>query len=195
MADDLLGAWRPLTLDQTVDLFVDYPFRWWITGGLALELHLGRSWRTHEDSDVSVLRHEAPELYSLLAGWDVQVAAAGELSPWDGKGLVTGENWNNLWCRRRVDDPWSLDVTISDGDDRFWIYRRNPKLRVEWDHAVLRTATGIPYLAPDLQLLFKSKEPRAKDHLDARHVIPELEGTRRQMLGDWLPDDHPWAAL
>jgi hypothetical protein len=195
MADERLGPWRPLSLDETVALFASYPSRWWIAGGLALELHIGRSWRPHEDSDVSVLRHDVPELSSLLAQWDVHIAASGELSPWDGKALSSNENQNNLWCRRHADGPWLLDVTISDGDDRCWIYRRDPAVRVAWDQAVLRTATGIPYLAPDLQLLFKSKGIRIKDDLDAREVIPELEDTRRQMLRDSLPDDHPWCLL
>ena len=68
-------------------------------------------------------------------------------------------------------------------------------MRVRWDEAVLRSDGGIPYLAPELQLLFKSKDVRPKDDLDAREVIPELTEARRRRLRALLPVDHPWQAL
>ncbi|MET0421586.1 MAG: hypothetical protein ABW073_07755 [Acidimicrobiia bacterium] len=36
----------PLTLDEVVSVFAPASFRWWITGGQALDLHLGRTWRS-----------------------------------------------------------------------------------------------------------------------------------------------------
>ena len=48
---------------------------------------------------------------------------------------------NNLWCRRDVNRPWCLDVTISDGDSDFWIYRRDPHIRIPWANVVLRQRT------------------------------------------------------
>lgn len=59
----------------------------------------------------------------------------------------------------------------------------------------LFSAAPFRYLAPDLQLLFKSKGLRDKDHLDARHVIPRLTPTRRHALQALLSDDHPWQQL
>ena len=58
MADGSLGTWQPLALGEVVRLFMEFTARWWISGGHALELHLGRSWREHEDSDVGVLRQD-----------------------------------------------------------------------------------------------------------------------------------------
>ena len=76
-----LGSWAPLPLTETVARFTAAPFRWWISGGLALELHTGRSWRDHSDTDVGVLRRDAPGVVSVLVGWDLQVASGGALSP------------------------------------------------------------------------------------------------------------------
>jgi len=195
MGVDELGPWQPLGLGDVVRLFAGFPARWWITGGLALELHLGRSWRAHEDSDVSLLRQDAPALRHLLAGWDLCVAAAGSLSPWDGAPPSAEANHNNVRCRTATDQPWCLDVTIGDGDGDCWVFRRDPALRVPWDEAVLHDREGVPYLAPELQLLFKNKNARPKDDVDAREVIPELTVDRRRRLRHLLPDDHPWQAL
>lgn len=169
MTDAGLGRWAPLALDEVVRLFTGAPMRWFITGGHALELHLGRSWRDHDDIDVGIVRHEAPALRGVLAGWDLHVAAAGVLHPWTGRSLSTDpdDHENNLWCRPAPDAPWAIDVTVGEGDATDWIYRRDPSIRRPWPEAVLVSPTGIPYLAPDLQLLYKSVRPRPKDLVDA----------------------------
>jgi hypothetical protein len=60
--------------------------------------------------------------------------------------------------RPRRTGSWCLDVTLAEGDSEAWVYRRDPRIRVPWPQAVLSTADGVPYLAPELQLLFKSKD-------------------------------------
>jgi hypothetical protein len=57
---------------------------------------------------------------------------------------------------------------------------------------VLAAADGTRYLAPELQLLFKSKDVRPKDDVDAARVIPLLDVVRRRRLGELLPATHPW---
>jgi hypothetical protein len=176
-------------------MFDHAPFRWWICGGHALELHLGRSWRAHEDTDLGVVRSDVSLLASVLRSWDIHVAAAGKLSPWTGTAVRAAFDENNLWCRRSPDGLWELDVIVGDGNDDMWIYRRDSRIWLPWDQAVLHTERGTPYLAPELQLLFKSKSIREKDELDARQVIPALEPDRRGRLATMLPHDHPWRAL
>jgi hypothetical protein len=187
-----LGRWEPLTLTDTVETFSAAEFRWWIGGGLALELHVGRSWRDHDDTDVGVVRQDIPELRTFLIGWDIHVASLGRLESWSGEEPNGERHQNNLWCRRHVGGPWVLDVTIGDGDSVAWAYRRDPRVRIPWGDAVLTTGDGVPYFAPELELLFKSKDIRAKDELDARQVIPELEPQRRERLARLLPLNHPW---
>jgi GNAT superfamily N-acetyltransferase len=187
-----LGPWKPLDLQSVVEVFSSAPFRWWISGGHALELHLGRTWRGHEDTDVGVARQDLGAVHTHLAGWDVHVAAAGELTPWRGESLTADRHQNNVWCRTAPGGPWVLDLTIGEGTDETWIFRRDPTLKVPWDLAVLRTPDGIPYLAPELQLLFKSKAPRAKDDIDAAQVIPALDDVRCRLLANHLAAEHPW---
>jgi hypothetical protein len=186
-----LGPWEPLGLDSVVATFASAPFRWWVSGGHALDLHLGRTWRDHEDTDVGIVRSDLRALYAFLP-WELHVAAAGELLLWGGEPLEVARHQNNVWCRLRADGPWVLDVTISEGSDDSWIYRRDPTIHVPWGMAVLRTAEGIPYLAPELQLLYKSKGMRPKDDVDAAEVIPSLDARQRGLLSRLLPSKHPW---
>lgn len=190
-----LGPWEPLALDEVVAVFSGAPFRWWVAGGHALELHCDRSWRDHADTDVGICRADAGGLPALLGGWEIAVAADGELRLWDGAPLVADRHENNLWCRRRPGGPWELDVIVGEGDAGRWVYRRNPSITLPWSEVVLTGPTGVPYLAPEVQLLFKAKARRPKDHVDAREVIPSLDTARSTRLAAWLGPDHPWQEL
>ena len=72
-------------------------------------------------------------------------------------------------------------LTVGAGHaEEHWVYRRDPTVTRPWEEAVLHTPeTGIPYLAPDLQLLFKSKDHRPKDDEDATTGDPGTERVRR----------------
>jgi len=190
-----LGPWKPLGLEKIVAAFEGAHFRWWICGGVALELHLGRTWREHEDADVGITRCDVTELSASLAGWNIHIAANGLLSPWRGQDVLAELQQNNLWCRRSPTEPWALDITIGDGDEGNWVFRRDPSVRIPWRDAVLRSPDGIPYLAPELQLLFKSRNVRAKDELDAKTVIAELSPSQRKWLHLNLPASHSWQLL
>jgi len=187
--------WAPTPLDEACALMEPFGGRWWVSGGLALELFVGRSWRDHDDTDIGILRRDAPHLRDHFDDWDIHVASLGTLRPWGGEPLHGERDGNNLWCRPSVTDPWVLDVTLNAGNDECWISRRDPSWTVPWSAAVLSTDSGVPYLSPDLQLAFKSKNPRPKDHADAGKVIPELTGPMKEVLGHRLPVEHPWQTL
>jgi hypothetical protein len=187
-----LGEWRAMPLDEAKALLAGLPVDWWISGGHALELYVGASWRDHDDLDVSLLRADAGALTAHLPGWEVHVAADGRLRLWDGAPLLVSRNENNLWCRPGPGEPWALDVTIGDGDGDEWIFRRDHRVRFPWPEAVLAAPDGTRYLAPELQLLFKSRALRPKDDEDAARVIPLLGADRRRRLGGLLPATHPW---
>ena len=160
-----------------------------------MELFLGRSWRLHDDTDVEILRGDVSQVAELIGDWDLHVAANGELTPWDGSEPSAEQDQNNLWCRRAPEAPWCLDITISDGDSSRWIYRRDPKVSLEWSAAVLTSPDGVDFLAPEIQLLFKSKNVRTKDSIDAHEVIPGLDLERRNWLTGHLSPAHPWQEL
>ena len=192
MAAHELGPWAPLSVDAVVDRFAGAPFRWWMSGGRALALHLGRTWRDHDDTDVGILRTDVAAAVARLGGWDVQVAAAGRLTPWTDRPLTAERHENNVWCRPGPDAPWALDLTLNDGDESAWVSRRDPSITRPWAATILRSEGGVPYLAPELQLLFKAKGHRPKDDLDAATVIPALDPDRRRWLAEHLDAGHPW---
>lgn len=194
MGDSRHGPWRPLTVDEVASVFKAATFTWFIAGGHALELALNSSWRDHADIDVGVRRDQLPEIHRFLADWDLHVAAAGQLSRWEGTPLRTERHQNNIWARQDPEHPWQLDLVVGAGTDTMWRSRRDAGIQVPWDHAI-RHSGGLPHLAPQLQLLMKSKDIRPKDGVDAKVVIPRLAKADRRWLAAQLADDHPWRAI
>lgn len=189
------GAWDPWSIDEVMRVFDGAPFRWWITGGMALELHVGRSWRDHADLDVGICRSDAADVWRWLddrGATDAHLASRGRLSEWTGRPLSEADDENNIWLSLRSDERFCLDLAIGSGSDEHWIYRRDPAITRRWPEAVLHNETGVPYLAPDLQLLFKSKRPRTKDDEDLDVVVPLLTDAQRSFLVAQLRSDHAW---
>lgn len=190
-----LDDWNPLSFNAVQDVFTGAPFRWWVCGGVALELHVGRSWRSHDDLDIGILRAEADQVYSWLGDWDLWLAAHGKLRPWQGEPPQEKSGENNVWARDSPSSSWRFDVTLGSGDHGEWVSRRDETIRRGWPTTVLWTADALPYLAPEVQLLFKSKNPRPKDDVDAMQVIPMLDTQQHRFLTDHLDSDHSWRHL
>ncbi|HET9116524.1 MAG TPA: amino acid transporter [Pseudonocardiaceae bacterium] len=138
-------------------------FVWWIAGGHALDLVLDRTTRHHDDLDVEVLRRDQHQAQHLLTGlgWDLHVAADGRLRPWcPGQWLTTGDN--SVWCRPATDEPWCLQLMLADSDNNNWRFRRNPAIIRPIESIGRHTTSGVPYLDPTIQLLFKANLPALK---------------------------------
>src|SRR5919199_2616952 len=97
---DEFGPWEPNSIEELTDLFAGAPFRWWFTGGVALELFAGRSWRQHDDIDVGICRVDAPALYAGLSNLALYVAAGGRLRRWSGEALSAQQHENNVWVKQ-----------------------------------------------------------------------------------------------
>lgn len=186
--------WKPLTPDDAVRLMRGYERPWWIGGGWALDLFLDRSTRAHEDLDVAVLRTDQERLRQHLATWDVRVAYRGSLATWHGEWLDLP--LHGLWARSDMHGPWELELLLMESDGGRWLFRRDPQVSLPLERAGLSRGE-IPYLAPEIPLLYKSKEPRERDEADFAAVLPELPPDRRAWLRAAVESQepsHPWLA-
>lgn len=180
------------------------PFEWLIAGGWAPELHanarVGSSpHRPHEDVDVIVYRDDAPSLYAFLnaRGWRLERIVQSRYLPWHGEPL--GDEVIQVHADRPDNAAGYLDFLLTPGDAHLWRFRRDPTITRARGAAHRMGVHGLPYLAPELVLLFKSRpsrgEPRGKDALDAERTLPLLESEPRAWLRsvlERLHERHPW---
>jgi uncharacterized protein (DUF952 family) len=192
------------TLDQAgrraVEAMAGYPGPWWVAGGWALDLFLGRRTRPHADLEVSLLASDQAALFGQLRGWDLRLVAPGAtLTRWDGGAI--GPPFHQVWARHGparsatveefAADPTMLGFLLEQGDGRRWAFRRHPAITRVLDQVGAATPDGVPFVRPEVALLFKAKAPRFKDERDFDHVVPHLGRAARTWLASALDRAHP----
>jgi hypothetical protein len=182
--------WEPLRPAEVADLFRDLPVSWWIAGGWALDLFAGRQTREHGDLDVEVLRRDQLAVQRHLADWDLHTAEDGELHPWRA-GVELDAGINSIWCRRTPDAPWAVQIMFGLAEGEIWRSRRHPAIERPLAALGLRTDAGVPFLAPEVQLLYKARAQRPKDDADFALIRPLLDEDRRAWLVAALNLAHP----
>lgn len=196
MTAEHLGRWEPYPVRELPVLLREATFPWWVAGGWALDLFVGRQTREHEDVDIEVLRRDQHALRETLPGWDFQVARDGALRPAASDEWLLPED-NSFWCRPAVDALWALQILLAESEADTWICRRNPDIQCPISGIGLVTAEGLPYLLPEIQLLYKAKGLRPRDEADFEMVLPRLNADQRTWLAMALTaahPGHPWLA-
>jgi Aminoglycoside-2''-adenylyltransferase len=192
-----LWAWEPLHPDDLGRLLFGFERPWWICGGWALALFLDRETRRHDDLDAALLRRDQLALYDHLRGWDLRYATPEHaLERWDGRRL--DPPIHGIWARRSDEAaaPWTCEFLLNEEGGGYWIYGR--------DHAVTRPLdeigmdrNGVPFLCPEIVLLYKSSERWPKNDADFAAVEPYLSQAAALWLHGALAAcdaQHPWLA-
>jgi hypothetical protein len=129
MAAEHLGPWAPLSPEDAGVVFSACEARWWVAGGWAIDLLVGRQTRSHADFDVLVLRPEQHVVRSYLHAWDVHAAdPPGTLRPWP-IGEILPLSVHDIWCRRDPSAPWAFQLMIDDVHGEDWLFRRDHRIR------------------------------------------------------------------
>ncbi|QOK29032.1 hypothetical protein IIE26_10385 [Cytobacillus oceanisediminis] len=191
-------VWKPLTVTEIQMIFKRIPIRWWIAGGWALDLFLERTTREHKDIDTLILGCDHIILQEHLHDeWELFKAYKGKLIPWNQEEQLDS-HFDNIWAKKKGETTWAFQVMILDTEDKHWIYKRNSEIRKLLDDIGLESPSGVPFLRPEIQLLYKggSSVIREKDVIDLYNVLPKLSDKKlhwlKKSLSIQFPNGHPW---
>lgn len=193
------GPWTPRRPADVAELLRGYGGLWWIAGGWAIEAFTGQH-RHHEDIDPSILRKDLDRFRAHVHGrYDVWGAGAGAMRPMFADDPTSGENLlpeggGQVWLRPSWNEGWEYDVLLAPGDESTWVYRRDPAVTLPMADALIER-DGVRYLAPQIQLLYKSRALRPKDQADFDACLPLIGTDHRTWLADALAradTRHPW---
>lgn len=184
-----LDRWAPLSPSSVAGLFRDTAARWWLSGGIAFDLWLGRATRPHGDIDVSVLRADWEVLAQALpTALEAHAALDGAILP-----LPRGpapEKFRNIWVADVRLARWVLQINLEDGDESHWRYRRCISVTRPWAEA-LDSRQGTAIVSRAVQLLWKARDPAAKDEADFEVIAPQLPEAELRWLFDAVAAAHP----
>jgi hypothetical protein len=169
-----LWAWEPTHPEEIAELLSGFARPWWICGGWALDLFLNRETRRHDDVDVALLRHDQLALYHHFRAWDLHYATPARiLEPWDGRQLDLPIH--GIWARRSPEPsvPWTCEFLLNEERDGEWVFRRNEAVRRPLEE-IGDERNGVPFLRPEIVLLYKSSERSPKNDTDFAVVLPRL---------------------
>ena len=190
-----LGPWDALTPHGAHELFRGFGAPWWVVGGWAIDLFVGRQTRTHGDIDLAVLRRDQGRLREHLSDWDIHVMHDGVLTAWEVDDELTAPRFQ-FWVRKAPGEAWSFEVMLEDEADGDWLFRRTPSVHLPLDRIGSVSPDGISYLNPEIALLYKANRPEIeRNTADFLSAAPLLEEAQRRWLRDaiaMLYAGHPW---
>jgi hypothetical protein len=187
-----LELWDPWTPAEVAAELEGVEATWYVLAGWALDLFHGRQTREHEDIEIGVPADKFGAIREALADLDLFVVGDGRAWPLSPAALSAHRQ---TWAREPQSGLWRVDVIRERWDRDVWVYRHDPRIRIPGSELVARTSDGIPYVRPDVALLFKSRQTRPKDEKDFAAVLPLLDEERRAWLADTLAlvdPEHRW---
>jgi len=176
---------------------------WFVAGGWAIDLFLGRIRRQHKDLDFTIFRRDQLALQQHLAGFDLKKIVDRDEESYP-------ESWpQGEWLElpdfqifiELGPDGWpTLEALFSETEGDEWWWRKNPQVRRPLSSFGKISPLGVPYLSPEIVLLHKSRhmldpDPPQRDQADFEETVDFLDTEARAWLRDTLATHfpgHPW---
>lgn len=188
-------AKRDAKLARAIEAMQGFGAPWGVAGGWAVALFVGREIRPHADVDIAIFRGDQARIHADLRPTVARRVIAGVLEPSpEGEWLALPVHEVHLgWA-----DGFELELLLNERDDvrGEWVFRRDARVRRPLDRTFVY-AEGVPCLAPEIVLLYKSKSPAAKDDADLAAALPNLSVEQRRWLRsslDTTSPGHRWSA-
>lgn len=173
----------------------DFNKNWFFAGGWAIDLFLEKKTRDHHDIEIGIFREDQIELKHFLSNWEFKKVLKGEFS-----------SWNNEYLELPVheihainnENKHELEILLNESDSENWKFRRDLRISYPLGSVFRYSDTGLPYLAPEIVLLYKVKNTREKDYKDFLSVKDILDSKQQNWLRQAIKihePKHEWLQL
>lgn len=170
---------------------------WHIAGGWAIDCFLSRVTRVHHDIDILIARSDQIAIQEYMRGqhWKWVTPHEGKLEPWPPHTFLELPR-HQAHAHR---NGQMRDFLFGEVHSGVWKFRRDPNILRTTERIFLRADSGLPYLAPEVALLYKSRSGqsgmRDRDQADFDKTHPHLNPEQRAWLRWTLivtNPEHPW---
>ncbi|MFF2448287.1 nucleotidyltransferase domain-containing protein [Neobacillus sp. NPDC058068] len=165
---------------------------WFIAGGWAIDLFIGKETREHKDLEIAIFRKEQQYLKDYLKEWEFKKVIKGKLHPWESEPLKLPIH--EIHASNRLNGN-KIEILLNETEDNNWQFRRDFRIFCPINSVWSNSEIGIPYLNPEIVLLYKAKNTREKDHQDFMKIKDYLDNKKKQWLRNALElhePEHKW---
>ncbi|PGS48666.1 hypothetical protein [Bacillus sp. AFS041924] len=173
------------------EVMKDFSKGWYIAGGWAIDLYLEKEKRNHHDIEIAIARKDQLSLKKYLNEWTFNKVIEGELSIWENEYLELPIH--ELHGRNNTSSE--LEVLLNEIELNEWKFRRDESITCKLDSFYSVSKEGIPFLNPEIVLLYKVRNTREKDHQDFKNVINYLNHSKKAWLREAIllhQPNHEW---
>jgi len=182
---------------KLADVMDRYPHLWWVAGGWAIDLFVGRVTREHGDVEIGTFRSAQAALHAhLRETFELCKAVDGQWLAWPADETLVAPVFQIRAAGKRAPGG-ELQIFLDDVTRDVWTCRRHPAITLPFADV---TAVGrgslklghVRYLRPEIQLLFKAKHSHlAKNEDDFLITAPLLTAHAAAWLRRALREAHP----
>jgi Aminoglycoside-2''-adenylyltransferase len=173
------------------DLLAGLSVPWFLCGGWAADVWLGRQTRPHLDVDIAVLHDDQRAVFEHLRGWALVAHDAS-----------VPDDTTQQWDGRRLDPPAHIHVptlasplatstTLAHPTYEFE-FLLSERSGTELMSLTWQSPWGLRVFCPELVLFHKAGgKPRRQDEEDFARLLPALDQTQRRWLREAIAEVHP----
>lgn len=185
--------WDPWRPEEAARRLAGVTAPWYVARGWALDLFRSEQTREHGDLEIAVPAPDFGAVRAALAGYDFEVVGAGRAWPLDSPAFGV---MHQTWVSEPGTGVYRLDVFREPQRAGAWACRRDETIRLPYERIIRRTRDGVPYLPPEIVLLFKAKHSaEPKNQADFAGTLPLLDDAAAGWLS-WalarVHPGHPW---
>jgi hypothetical protein len=181
-------VWKPWQPEDLPEMLRDVNVPWGVAGGWAIDLFVGQKNREHRDLEIAVPSNGFWAIHDVLGAYAFDVVGSGRRWPLDSPAF---EVMHQTWVREPSTGVYRLDVFREPHEGDVWVCRRDARIRLPYRDVIRRTPGGIPFVAPEIVLLFKAKRAEPKDEADLGRALPTFSPMQSAWLKDALACVHP----
>ncbi|MGY6212270.1 nucleotidyltransferase domain-containing protein [Cytobacillus firmus] len=164
---------------SVASLMAGFTKTWFIAGGWAIDLFIGKETRVHKDIEFAVFRKDQLYLKNYLIEWDFKIAIKAELHTWENELLELPVH--EIHASNKLNGE-EIEILLNETKGEYWTFRRDSRISYPLNSVWSYSETGIPYLNPEIVLLYKAKNSREKDHQDFMIIKDYLDYQQKQRL-------------
>ena len=162
-----------------------FGYPWFIVGDWAIELFRDKETRIHDDIEIGIYREQQMQLFRYLGKYEkYYIDNRSRIGKYEKK------EWEKEFLRLPIRELCieyegsEIKILLNEKDDVDWIYGRNNKIKHERSNVIRFTNNRIPYLCPEIALLYKTEELRNED----KDGISKALGKMNEYEKKWFID-------